>query len=123
MSAYRRFMDSKFMDIVEIIGDCTVDFIKYSAEILYEVFNHPCGSPQPQFGNGYSHKESDVEKETYEYWMKLDSGGQKYYFDSNSTLQKYGETYRYDDREQMAKSAAYIAKCTGQAFNDINNKY
>lgn len=100
-----------------------VGFLKFTGEILYEVFDHPCGSPQPQFGKGYSYEESDIEKRTYEYWMKLDSGGQKYYFDNNATLQKYGELYRFDDREQMAKSAAYIAKCTGYAFDDINNNY
>ena len=100
-----------------------VGFLKFTGEILYEVFNHPCGSPQPQFGKGYSYEESDVERKTYEYWIKLDSEGQRYYFDSNSTLQKYGELYRYDDREQMARSVAYIAKCTGYAFDDINDKY
>lgn len=123
MSIYRRIMDSKAMDILEVIGDVCVEFIKTTAEVLVDTFNHPCGSPQPQFGNGYSYEESDIEKRTYEYWMKLDSEGQRYYFDSNSTLQKYGELYRYDDREQMARSAAYIAKCTGYAFDDIDDKY
>ncbi len=123
MSIYRRVMDSKAMNIIEMIGDVCVDFAKITAEVLHDTFNHPCGSPQPQFGNGYSYEESDVERRTYEYWINLDNECQKYYFDSNSTLQKYGELYRYDDREQMARSVAYIAKCTGYAFDDMDDKY
>ena len=123
MSIYRRVMDSKAMNIIEMIGDVCVDFAKITAEVLHDTFNHPCGSPQPQFGNGYSYEESDVERRTYEYWINLDNECQKYYFDSNLTLQKYGELYRYDDREQMARSVAYIAKCTGYAFDDMDDKY
>ena len=100
-----------------------VEFLKFTGEILYEVFNHPCGSPQPQFGKGYSYEESDIEKRTYEYWMKLDNEGQKYYFDNNMTLQKYGEMYRSDDRETQAKMVAYISKCTGYSFTDIHDRY
>ncbi len=118
MSIYKRAMD-----ILEIVVDTCIGFLKVTAEVLYDTFNHPCGSPQPQFGKGYSYEESDVERRTYEYWIKLDNECQKYYFDNNATLQKYGKLYRYDDREQMAKSVAYIAKCTGYAFDNMYDKY
>ena len=123
MGIYRKIMDSKAMDILEVVGDVCVEFIKTTAEVLIDTFDHPCGSPQSQFGNGYSYEESDVEKRTYEYWMKLDHESQRYYFDNNMTLQKYGEMYRSDDREIQARMVAYISKCTGYSFTDIYDKY
>lgn len=55
--------------------------------------------------------------------MNLDNEGQKYYFDNNMTLQKYGELYRSDDRETQARMVAYISKCTGYSFTDIHDRY
>lgn len=128
MSLYRRIMDSKAMDILEIVGDCTVEFIKFTVEVIHDTFNHSYGSPQPQFGNGdngslFGIHNDDVEQETYEYWKKLSYTDQQFYFDNNETLKHYGESYRYQDREQMAKSAAYIAKCTGYAFTNKYDRY
>ena len=123
MGIYRKIMDSKAMDILEIVGDVCVEFIKTTAEVLVDTFDHPCGSSQSQFGNGYLYEESDIEKRTYEYWKNLDHEEQRYYFDNNMTLQKYGEMYRSDDRETQARMVAYISKCTGYSFTDIYDKY
>ena len=39
-----------------------VGFLKFTGEILYEVFDHPCGSSQPQFGHGYSYDKKSNEQ-------------------------------------------------------------
>ena len=116
MSIYRKIMDSKVMDIVEILGDICIEIAKATTEVLIETFNHPCE-------NKYSCEKLDIEQATYDYWINLSFVDQQYYFEHNETLQFYGENYRYDDKYQMAKSAAYIAKCTGRAFTDKYDKY
>lgn len=61
-----------------------------------------------------------VEDETYEYWKSLSYRDQQDYFASNYKLQQYGENYRYDNNEQMAKSIAEIARRENRSFT---NKY
>lgn len=61
-----------------------------------------------------------VEDETYEYWKGLSYREQQDYFELNYKLQEYGENYRYDNNEQMAKSVAEIARRENRSFT---NKY
>ena len=123
-SIYRKIMDSKAMDMLEVVGDVCVEFIKTTAEVIHDTFDHPCGSPQPQFGNGYSYEESDVEKRTYEYWANMPCDAQEYYFSTNYKLQEYGENYiYYGDREATARSIAKIARKENRDFCNLNNKY
>ena len=69
-----------------------------------------------------THKE-DVEKETYEYWKGLSYREQQDYFELNYKLQEYGENYRYENNEQMAKSVAEIARKENRSFTDKYNPY
>ena len=65
----------------------------------------------------------DVEKETYEYWKGLSYREQQDYFELNYKLQEYGENYRYENNEQMAKSVAEIARKENRSFTDKYNPY
>jgi hypothetical protein len=66
-------------------------------------------------------KEKTVEEITYEYWSNLSYCEQQAYFNSNTVLKyKYGDMYKYDNTELMAKSIAKIAGWENRAFD---NKY
>ena len=65
-------------------------------------------------------QKKDYEAETYEYWKGLSYREQQDYFELNYKLQEYGENYRYDNNEQMAKSVAEIARKENRSFT---NKY
>ena len=64
-----------------------------------------------------------VEEETYEYWKGLSYRDQQDYFALNYKLQEYGENYRYDNNEQMAKSVAEIARREGRSFCDKYDRF
>ena len=68
-------------------------------------------------------KEKSVEDETYDYWMSLSSIEQQEYYARNEYLQRWGENYRYDDRYQMAKSVAEIARRENRSFIDKYDRY
>ena len=68
-------------------------------------------------------KEKSVEDETYDYWMSLSSLEQQEYYENNEYLQRWGENYRYDDRHQMAKSVAEIARKENRSFTDKYDRY
>lgn len=68
-------------------------------------------------------KEKSVEDETYDYWMSLSSIEQQEYYENNEYLQRWGENYRYDDRYQMAKSVAEIARRENRSFIDKYDRY
>ena len=66
-------------------------------------------------------KDNDlIEQRTYNYWKGLSCNEQQEYFANSRTCQKYGENYRYDNHELMAKSAARIA---GMERYALDNKY
>ena len=64
-----------------------------------------------------------VEEETYEYWKGLSYREQQDYFELNYKLQEYGENYRYDNNEQMAKSVAEIARRENRTFCDKYDRF
>ena len=64
-----------------------------------------------------------VEEETYEYWKGLSYREQQDYFELNYKLQEYGENYRYDNNEQMAKSVAEIARRENRSFTDKYDRF
>lgn len=64
-----------------------------------------------------------VEEETYEYWKGLSYREQQDYFELNYKLQEYGENYRYDNNEQMAKSVAEIARRENRSFCDKYDRF
>ena len=87
------------------------ELAKLATEVITGVFS---GSPLSN---------DSVEKITYDYWMNLSWQDQQDYFKRNLVLQKYGENYRYDDRWQMAKSMANIARLEHRAFNNKYDRY
>ena len=87
------------------------ELAKLTTEILTGVFS----GPEPS--------NESVEDITYNYWMNLSYQDQQDYFKRNLVLQQYGENYRYDDRWQMAKSAANIARLEHRAFNNKYDRY
>ena len=68
-------------------------------------------------------KEESVEDKTYDYWMSLSSLEQQEYYENNEYLQRWGENYRYDDRHQMAKSVAEIARKENRTFCNRYDQY
>ena len=64
-----------------------------------------------------------VEEETYEYWKGLSYREQQDYFELNYKLQEYGENYRYDNNELMAKSVAEIARRENRSFTDKYDRF
>lgn len=64
-----------------------------------------------------------VEEETYEYWKGLSYREQQDYFELNYKLQEYGENYRYDNNEQMAKSVSEIARRENRSFCDKYDRF
>lgn len=64
-----------------------------------------------------------VEEETYEYWKGLSYREQQDYFELNYKLQEYGENYRYDNNELMAKSVAEIARRENRTFCDKYDRF
>ena len=64
-----------------------------------------------------------VEEETYEYWKGLSYREQQDYFALNYKLQEYGENYRYDNNELMAKSVAEIARRENRTFCDKYDRF
>ena len=71
----------------------------------------------------YDSSDLDYYTKTYEYWKSLSPVDREYYFENNSTLQKYGELYYYNDREQCAKSIAKIAEKERRSFDDKYDRY
>ena len=60
-------------------------------------------------------KDNDsIEQRTYDYWKGLSCNEQQEYFANSRTCQKYGENYRYDNHELMAKTAARIGLIGGE---------
>ena len=91
------------------------DIAKFATDVLLGIFN-----------NEYSDNDElsyDYEEITYDYWIHLSWQDQQDYFKNNLVLQQYGENYRYDDRHQMAKSVANIARLEHRVFNNKYDRY
>ena len=121
MSIMRKVLDSKFMDIVEVIGDTTVEIIKGMAEVTCEVATELFSHPLSESSNCSS---SSKNNNTYEYWKNLDYSAQEYYFKSNEYLKDYIKNDYYSgDRELTAKHVQEISDKLGRDFTNINNRY
>lgn len=99
--------------------------IKGTAEVMCGVMEVMCDVAEGMCERSVeiSQRKSSVENETYEYWKGLNCMEQQDYFESNYKLQEYGELYRYDDREQMAKSVAEIARKENRSFTNKYDQY
>ena len=121
-------------EVMTTLGECIVEAFSGSSSSS----NNSCGSYTSN--NSYSccnetsssfksessyctPKEESVEDKTYDYWMSLSSLEQQEYYENNEYLQRWGENYRYDDRYQMAKSVAEIARKENREFTDKYNRY
>ena len=88
----------------------------------YSCSNEPTTSIKTE--SSYSRpKEESVEDKTYEYWMTLSSLEQQEYYENNEYLKRWGENYRYEDRCQMARSVANIARIENRAFTNKYDRY
>jgi hypothetical protein len=89
--------------------------IKGTAEIMCGVMEVMCDVAEGMCERSaeISQRKSSIENETYEYWKGLNCMEQ----------QDYGELYRYDDREQMAKSVAEIARKENRSFTNKYDQY
>lgn len=96
----------------ETIVDVSTEIAKCISDSLLEVFND---KTEPI--------ERDYYQETYEYWKKLLPCEREYYFSHNEVLQKWGDNYYYDDKEQCAKHIAWIASRENRAFTNKYDRY
>ena len=122
-------MENKIMKTIGTVGYIVFDFLKFTGEILYDTFNHPCGSSQPQFGNGYKYNDENecekyYDKETYEYMSKLTPDELNEYIATNEYLNRYNtESYIYSDNKQTAMRMAEIAYKENKSFTNKYNRY
>jgi hypothetical protein len=122
-------MENKIMKCIGTVGYIAFDFLKFTGEILYDTFNHPCGSSQPQFGNGYKcNNENECEKyydeATYEYMSRLTPDELNEYIATNEYLNRYNtESYIYSDNKQTAMRMAEIAYKENKSFTNKYNRY
>lgn len=100
-------------EIFEAIVDTTFVIAECLSETLIKTFNHAVSPP----------KEINYYKETYDYWNSLIPVDREYYFKHNEVLQKYGDRYYYDDKEQCARAIAKIAQMECRSFIDKYDKY
>ena len=92
--------------------------IKGTAEVMVDVANGMLEKSAE-----INVQREDVAQETYDYWKSLTCVEQQEYFERNYKLQEYGEMYRYDNQEQMAKSVAEIARRENRTFCNRYDQY
>lgn len=125
-SLFNRVWNSKAMDnfaditmgTLEFLGECICDAFSNNNNTSYTTNNS-----STSYSNNNTNTTSSVEDETYNYWMSLSSCEQEDYFNNNYKLQEYGENYRYDNRDQMARSIASIARRENRSFTDKYDRY
>lgn len=106
----------------ETIAEVNYEVMATLGECIVEAFSG--SSNNSNASSSYcAPKEKSVEDETYDYWMSLSSLEQQEYYENNEYLQRWGENYRYDDRHQMAKSAAEIARKENRSFTNKYDRY
>ena len=122
MSIINKIWNSKTF---EAISEVNYEVLKGLGAVVKGVANAMCDVAEGMCEQSCSintHRE-DVETETYEYWKGLSYREQQDYFELNYKLQEYGENYRYDNNEQMAKSVAEIARRENRSFTDKYDRY
>ena len=97
----------------EAVVDTTFEVAEAFNEAIIETFNNIASSPE----------KIDYFTETYEYWSSLCPVDREYYFSHNEVLQRYGELYYYNDKEQCAKSIATIAEKERRVFVNKYDRY
>ena len=110
-------------EALETITDITFGVMECLGEALVETFSNNSHNNTCSSCMNYNSSDSDYYTKTYEYWKSLSPVDREYYFENNSTLQKYGELYYYNDREQCAKSIAKIAEKERRSFDDKYDRY
>lgn len=106
----------------ETMAEINYEVMCCLGEVICEVFSG--SSSNNSSSSSYCpSKEDSVEDKTYDYWMSLSSLEQQEYYENNEYLQRWGENYRYDDRHQMAKSVAEIARKENRSFVDKYDRY
>ena len=122
MSIINKIWNSKTF---ETISEVNYEVLKGLGTVVKGVASAMCDVAEGMCEQNYNintHKE-DVEAETYEYWKGLSYREQQDYFELNYKLQEYGENYRYDNNEQMAKSVAEIARRENRSFTDKYDRF
>ena len=121
-------------EVMTTLGECIVEAFSgsssssnnncssYTSNNSYSCCNETSSSFKSE-SSYCTPKEESVEDKTYNYWMSLSSLEQQEYYENNEYLQRWGENYRYDDRYQMAKSVAEIARKENREFTDKYNRY
>lgn len=99
--------------VFENIVDISYGVAECIGEALIETFNN-IASPS---------EETNHYKETYDYWSSLTPVDREYYFSHNEVLQKYGDRYYYNDKEQCAKAIARIAQIERRSFTNKYDRY
>lgn len=107
----------------ETVVDVTFGVMECLGEALVETFSNNSHNSTCSSCMNYDSSDSDYYIKTYEYWNSLSPVDREYYFEHNETLQKYGELYYYNDKEQCAKSIAKIAKIERRSFDDKYDRY
>ena len=110
-------------EALETITDITFGVMECLGEALVETFSNNSHNNTCSSCINYDSSDLDYYTKTYEYWKSLSPVDREYYFENNSTLQKYGELYYYNDREQCAKSIAKIAEKERRSFDDKYDRY
>ena len=122
MSIINKIWNSKTF---EAISEVNYEVLKGLGTVVKGVASAMCDVAEGMCEQSCSistHRE-DVEAETYEYWKGLSYREQQDYFALNYKLQEYGENYRYDNNEQMAKSVAEIARRENRSFTDKYDRF
>ena len=113
----RRFLDSKFMDAVEAIGDIAIGMAQVTTEVLCETFSQGNNNEETTNNKGY-------DEATYEYFRYLTNDEQQEYFKNNEYLNLYYEDkYIYNNRDQQAKVIAEIAYKMNRSFTNKYDRY
>lgn len=107
----------------ETITEVTYDSMVFLGECIIDAFSKNSSENHCNFCGTYLAPEKDDETKTYEYWSSLNPVDREFYFKHNEILQKYGEQYYYNDREQCAKSIAKIAKMERRSFTNKYDRY
>jgi hypothetical protein len=124
MSLINKIWNSKTFEVIADVNYEVLKGIGYVvkgvAELSLDVLN---GLANNSIEVTETNNKRSVEEETYEYWKGLSSRDQQDYFALNYKLQEYGENYRYDNNEQMARSVAEIARRENRTFCDKYDRY
>lgn len=124
MSIIKKIWNSKTFEVISEVNYEVLKGVGYVVKGLAEVsLDVLTGLANNAAEVRVTESKRSVEDETYEYWKSLSYRDQQDYFASNYKLQQYGENYRYDNNEQMAKSVAEIARRENRSFTNKYDSY